>query len=84
MAIGVIEAASEMRLHIPGDLSVVGFDDTILSRIITPRMTTISQPIQEMGKKVFDMLLDKDFQNQKILFLPELVVRNSTGEIRNR
>lgn len=47
-------------------------------------MTTISQPIQEMGKKVFDMLLDKDFQNQKVLFLPELVVRNSTGEIRNR
>ncbi|MDT8860179.1 LacI family transcriptional regulator [Alkalihalobacillus sp. MEB130] len=80
LAIGVIEAARELGLDVPNDVAVVGFDNTILSRLTVPKLTSISQPIQDMGKKVFDMLLDSELTNQKTLFMPELVIRDSSGK----
>jgi DNA-binding LacI/PurR family transcriptional regulator len=57
MGLGVYDAALEAGLEIPGDLSVVGFDDLLEPAWATPPMTTIHQPIREMGAAAFGMLV---------------------------
>jgi LacI family transcriptional regulator len=57
MAFGVIVAASKLGLNVPGDLSVVGFDDAPAAQIYSPGLTTIRQPVIEMGALAVDLLL---------------------------
>ncbi len=56
-AIGVMDAAHELGLSIPGDLSLVGFDNVPESALTQPPLTTISQPMQEMGSQAVDLLV---------------------------
>ncbi len=82
LAIGVYQAAKELGLAIPDDLSVVGFDNTILAAIVDPPLTTIAQPIEEMARQVMDLLV-KEIQGEKltkqrIILPPELIIRHST------
>lgn len=83
LAIGAIQAAYECRISVPDELSIVGFDDTILSRIVTPPLTSVRQPIQEMGMQVMDLLVQEIEQKKrgrrKIVLLPELIIRRSTS-----
>ncbi|MDD9268046.1 LacI family DNA-binding transcriptional regulator [Paenibacillus sp. GCM10023248] len=86
LAIGAIRAAREAGLQLPRDLSVVGFDNTILATLIDPPLTTIAQPIQEIGRRAVDLLV-QEIQGEKVLkqrvvLLPELVLRHSTGTYR--
>jgi DNA-binding LacI/PurR family transcriptional regulator len=87
LAIGVIQAARELDINIPDDISVVGFDNTILATIIDPPLTTIAQPIQDMGRKVIDLLVKEihgtKHAKQRIVLLPELIVRKSTKSIKS-
>jgi len=57
MAIGALQAAREIGLEVPRDLSVVGFDALDASRIVTPTLTTIRQPLEEMGRLAVRLLL---------------------------
>jgi LacI family transcriptional regulator len=79
----VIKAARERGLSIPGDLSIVGFDNTLLAEIIDPPLTTIAQPIREMGRLVVDLIIrsiqEEDSIKQRIVMLPELVSRASVS-----
>lgn len=82
LAIGTIQAAREKGVKIPDELSVVGFDNTILSTATDPPLTTVSQPIQEMGRQVVDLLI-QEIEGQKkvkqrVVLSPELVIRDST------
>lgn len=82
LAIGVYQAAKTMGLRIPEDLSVVGFNNTILASVVDPPLTTIAQPIQEMSRKVMELLM-REMEGEKLIkkrvFLaPELIVRSST------
>ncbi|CAI6086525.1 HTH-type transcriptional regulator DegA [Paenibacillus sp. JJ-100] len=82
-AIGAIQAAKERGLRVPEDVSIIGFDNTILASVTSPPLTTIAQPIEELGRYAVDILIEelKDNNNepkQRIL-KPELVVRASTG-----
>ncbi|GAA3333016.1 hypothetical protein GCM10020331_095400 [Ectobacillus funiculus] len=83
MAIGAVKSARELGLHVPEDLSIVGFDDTILATVCDPPLTTIAQPIQEMGKRVVELLVDEIERpkeiKQRIVLSPKLVVRESTS-----
>ncbi|MBO8163515.1 MAG: LacI family DNA-binding transcriptional regulator [Brevibacillus sp.] len=85
IAIGVYQAAKELGLRIPDDLSVVGFDNTILATIVDPPLTTIAQPIDEMGRQVMDLLVREiegsKSTKQRVILPPELIIRNSTKEI---
>ena len=56
MAVGAIQAARERGLRVPEDLSVVGFDDADISRIVTPTLTTVRQPLEEMGRMAVSLL----------------------------
>jgi DNA-binding LacI/PurR family transcriptional regulator len=85
LAVGVYQAAKELGLHIPNDLSIVGFDNTILSTIVDPPLTTVAQPIDEMGRQVVDLLIDEIEGNngtkQRIILPPELIIRQSTKSL---
>ncbi|RKN86976.1 LacI family DNA-binding transcriptional regulator [Paenibacillus ginsengarvi] len=82
LAIGAVQAAKELRLTIPWDVSIIGFDNTMLAGIVDPPLTTISQPIAEMGRRVMDLIIQEVRGEKKgktaIVLTPELVVRQST------
>ncbi|PTM57902.1 LacI family DNA-binding transcriptional regulator [Desmospora activa] len=82
LAIGVILAAREQGFQIPGDLSIVGFDNTLLSMSSDPPLTTVEQPIQEMCAQVVDLLMEeiegKGKAKQRIMMMPQLIIRQST------
>lgn len=58
MAAGVLKAATGMGIAVPAELSVIGFDDSILARMLTPALTTVRRPIGEMAELVTRRLLD--------------------------
>lgn len=59
MAVGALMAAREIGVAVPEELSIVGFDDSEVSRIVWPRLTTVRQPVFEMAVAATDMLLDQ-------------------------
>jgi LacI family transcriptional regulator, galactose operon repressor len=83
VAVGVMQAAAARGLRVPRDLSVVGFDDIDVSRATTPRLTTVRQPLQEMGRTAVTMLMRQlDGHAHEALSMEletRLVVRESTG-----
>jgi LacI family transcriptional regulator len=83
LAIGAMQAALERGLRVPEDLSIVGFDDTAEARIVTPRLTTVHQPLAEIGRMGVS-LLTRLLENQRVEALhveleTNLVVRGSTA-----
>lgn len=82
LAIGVMQVAKENDIKIPEQLSIVGFDNTILASITDPQLTTIAQPIQAMGRQVVDIIINEiniaNTVKQRVVLSPELVVRGST------
>ncbi len=85
LAIGVLKEARSAGLSIPRDLSVVGFDNTMLADICHPTLTSIAQPLREMTEQAM-ILLNQAIDNpemprRKIMLMPELVVRHSTGPV---
>jgi DNA-binding LacI/PurR family transcriptional regulator len=84
-ALGVLQAANEMNLRVPEDLSLVGFDDLPISNWSSPPLTTIHQPIRDMAALAVRILLDfksrKDQAEQRIELATHLVVRESTAPL---
>lgn len=82
-AVGVLRAARELGLSVPGDLSVVGYDNLPLASWFSPRLTTVNQPLQAMAKTATTMMLSlADGQQPPALrvdLATELVVRDSTA-----
>ena len=83
MAFGVIRAVRQHGLSVPGDVSVVGFDDSPLIAFADPPLTTIRQPVESMGAAAVNVLLEEisgnPAQRGEFVFQPELVVRGSTA-----
>jgi DNA-binding LacI/PurR family transcriptional regulator len=88
VAVGAIQAAKKLGINVPEQLSVVGFDNTIVATIIEPNLTTIAQPIQNMGKEVMDLMvsiLNGDKQDiTRLTLLPTLVERESTAKLKQQ
>lgn len=82
-ALGVYEAARQRGLRIPQDLSVVGFDDLPMDRWVSPPLTTVRQPLAEMGRVAADMLgtliEGLPLATRRVELATELVVRASTA-----
>lgn len=86
-AIRVVEVARSLGLRVPDDLSVIGFDNVPESALATPSLTTISQPLQQMGAEALRLLVDLiDGRERGVhVRLPtELVERASTAPPRGR
>ncbi|MGI5507350.1 LacI family DNA-binding transcriptional regulator [Lentzea sp. CA-135723] len=81
-AIAAIEAARELGLRVPEDLSVVGFDNIPESALCAPPITTVQQPIREMGHRALELLVrlinGEETADTHITLGTELVVRQST------
>jgi DNA-binding LacI/PurR family transcriptional regulator len=81
-AIGVYEALSETGLRIPEDVKVVGFDDSSLAPFLTPPLTTVRAPTEEVGRsaaqQLFHLLEGKSVQPE-IIHRTEIVIRRSCG-----
>jgi LacI family transcriptional regulator len=87
MALGALEALTAAGLRVPEDVSVVGFDDTVLASIVRPALTTIRQPVYRMGWVAADRLagaLDADNPPEpcKTVLDVELVARQTTAAPR--
>jgi len=82
-AIGAMKAFAEAKLRIPQDVSVVGFDDISIASFSIPPLTTIRQPLEEMGriaaKTVVGLIDGQEEYVQEIAVEPKLVVRGSTA-----
>ncbi|WP_350279984.1 LacI family DNA-binding transcriptional regulator [Kribbella sp. HUAS MG21] len=87
-AIGALQAAADRGLSVPGDVSIAGFDDIDLARATTPQLTTVRQPLQEMGRMAVSLLirlLDRhEVEALHVELATELVVRGSTGPSLSR
>jgi LacI family transcriptional regulator len=81
-AIAAIEVATELGLHVPADLSVVGFDNIPESALCAPPLTTVEQPIRKMGERSIELLLSlirgERPQATHITLATNLVIRQST------
>jgi LacI family transcriptional regulator len=78
VAMQVYAAAASLRLSIPDDLSVIGFDDfRLIAQTLTPQLTTVALPYYEMGRKAVDMINDATTPQQKTILPCNLVDRRS-------
>jgi len=86
-AIGLIDAARRAGLVVPHDLAVVGFDDIAFAQFCDPPLTTIAQPIAELGRKAIGLVLallsqeaEDSGAGSNVMIQGQLVVRASSGE----
>jgi LacI family transcriptional regulator, repressor for deo operon, udp, cdd, tsx, nupC, and nupG len=83
MAMGVIRATKEQGMRVPHDLAVVGFDNIYFSSIFDPALTTISQPLFEMGEKSMELLLaqirQEYIKKKQHVLDTKLIIRDSCG-----
>jgi LacI family transcriptional regulator len=85
-ALGVIEAARRSGLSVPGDLSIVGFDDSLYASASSPQLTTVRQPFVQMGEVAYQLLSDqmdgRDPAAVRVELAATLVIRESTAPPR--
>ena len=83
IAIGAYMAIYQKGLKIPDDISVVGYDDIEMASIISPGITTVSQPFYEMGRTAAELLLkrikEEDRSIPQTILLPTMTVEGSAG-----
>lgn len=82
MTLGALQAAREARLRVPGDLSLIAFDDTAWATFLHPPLTTISQPTDRLGTAAAQLLIDRVEERytgppRSVVLLPELMERES-------
>ncbi len=81
MAVGVYQALYQAGLRVPQDIAVVGYDDIELARYMTPPLTTVHQPKDELGELAIDVLIHRMANpaqaQQRVQLTPELIVRGS-------
>jgi LacI family transcriptional regulator len=88
-AIGAMSTLADRGLSVPGDVSVVGFDDAFPAALVAPPLTTVRQPLVEMGLTAVSLLLarmrgDAEGRVERRLLSTKLIVRKSTRELARR
>ena len=87
LALGALQAAAELGIAVPGELSLVGFDDSPAAVLSTPPLTTIAQPQEEKGRLAAQWLIEAmergpaapGRRRRRAILPTELVVRQSTA-----
>ena len=86
MAAGVISVANRKGISVPRDLSVGGFDDTPLATVINPQLTTIRQPIHQMGYQAASLLIVPPQAEEALDVYTldhKLIIRESTAKLHD-
>lgn len=87
-ALGVLQAAADLGLEVPADLSVIGITDIQFAHQVRPALTTVSVPIEEAGELAVQLMMEviadgeKQVPRMLVTSTPQLVVRASTGRAR--
>jgi LacI family transcriptional regulator len=88
MAMGAMDAIRSRRLHIPDDVSILGFDDIPQAAMVRPALTTVRQPLEQMGRLATQMLIDQlknpEKQIGRIELPTQLIVRDSTSSPKDK
>ncbi len=88
MAIGVMQVLYDAGIRIPGDISLVGFDDVRDASLVRPGLTTVHQPVQDMGAagagKLLRLISGEETGVMKLVLRTDLIVRQSSGSPRQR
>ncbi len=86
MAAGAMQSAQARGLQVGTDLAITGFDDTSIAPYLTPALTSVRQPLREIGQRVIAMLVaileQGETQEAHVLLQPELVVRQSSQSVQ--
>jgi LacI family transcriptional regulator len=87
MALGVISASQGLGLEVGRDVAVAGFDDVSLAEHARPPLTTVRQPVYDIGRRVCAMLIQllkgEPLEERHVILEPELVIRESCGANQN-
>lgn len=83
LAMGALRAAADLELHVPNDLSLVGYDNIPMANYLVPRLTSVTKDARTLGRKAFELLLvriqNPDLPRQQIHNPARLIIRESTG-----
>jgi LacI family transcriptional regulator len=85
VAVGVMRGLRTAGVDIPGQMSVLGYDDLAFASQLSPALTTVRQPTYQLGRAAAELLLAEELpghRHREVLFTPELVVRGSTAAPR--
>ena len=85
MALGAMDMVRARGMSIPGDMSVIGFDNSPLSRYLHPKLSTVNFPVSDIGRMAAHLVLQNVYEHNGIdikhVFEPTLVERASTGPL---
>ncbi|HEY7690634.1 MAG TPA: substrate-binding domain-containing protein [Dongiaceae bacterium] len=81
LAVGAIKAAVAAGRSVPGNLSVIGFDDSLEAQIAQPPLTTVAQPIGTLAGRAMDLLRGDEAAGRRQRLSARLIVRQSTGPV---
>jgi DNA-binding LacI/PurR family transcriptional regulator len=89
MAIGAMQAAREHKVAVGTQLVIASFDDTPMVQYLDPPLTSVRQPVREVGQRIIPMLLDyietgRLPEPTSVLVTPQLIIRGSTGSQINK
>lgn len=88
LAVGALQAAKEAGVQVPSELSIVSFDNTILAQVTDPPLTSVAQPMEQLGAVAVDLLLkefeEKQMIKQRVTLQTELIVRASTAAVSGK
>lgn len=83
MAVGAMSALQDMGVDVPNEVAVTGFDDVQLSRYLQPTLTTVRQPMRELGELAIQLLVERlekpGAANTSMILPTRLVLRQSCG-----
>lgn len=82
LAIGCVQHLKKLGIKVPEDISVIGYDNISLSSLINPALTTISQPIRQLGQKAAEIVIAKingESVEEQVLYEGQLVLRDTTN-----
>ena len=79
LLLGAVMALNKTNLHCPEDISLMGFDDLIMSHVIHPRLHRVVQPMKEMGEKAAELLLERIGSGQQEMAM-EIVLGTRISE----
>lgn len=86
MAIGALEILRDRGIDVPREVSITGYDDIFLTNVTCPKITTVAQPIYDMGYKAVELLIktinNEYIENNKIILESELVIKDSVWKKR--
>lgn len=81
MAVGALNAARAMDRSVPGDFRIIGFDNTIISQITSPKLSTVDQQMTRLGElaatRIYKMMTKEDQEQQKLYLATKLIIRES-------